>query len=122
MADIDVDELFSDPDFADAIIRIVRASTINSRGQNVLSESQTPTVGSIQPASNKVIQRLPEQLRVADMKSFWIKGPITATAPGEYSDILVQNGIRYQVQYVSDWSNWGEGYSEGVCVAERPTL
>lgn len=119
MALIDVSELMSDPDFVDAISVITRYPTIDYLGQNHLAESSINSVGCVQPASYKEIQRVPEAQRVSDMSSFWFKGVITATAPGKYSSVLVFKGQRYQVLTVADWSNFGEGYTQGVCVAEK---
>lgn len=121
MALVDVTELLSDPDFVDPVTQIKRVSQANSFGENVITSVPFETIGSVQPASGKVINRLPEALRVADVKSFWIKGEITATEPGKYTDIIVCKGKRYQVQSVQDWSNFGEGYCEGTCVMEKPS-
>lgn len=120
MAQIDVSELMSDPDFCDKMIHVGRQTRVNSRGENILTEYGTETVGSVQPASGRVIARLPEALRVANLTSFWLKGKIVASMPGKYPDILVFRGQRYQVQTVFDWSNFGEGYCEGTCIAETP--
>jgi len=121
MAFIGVTELMSDPDFVDAMQVITRLPSINFLGENSLRESVLDTVGSIQPADFKTLQRLPEELRVADVSSFFFKGQIIATAPGKYSSILVFKGKRYQVQTVADYSNWGPGYTEGTCIAEVPS-
>lgn len=120
MAQINVTELLTDPDFVDEIRLVTRVPSVNSLGENVLSESTICTIGSVQPASGRAIQRLPEALRVANISSFWFKGKIVASEPGKYSSVLVFKGQRYQVQSVFDWSNWGEGYCEGTCVAEAP--
>lgn len=120
MAQVNVNELLSDPDFVDEIQLVTRVPQINSLGENILTESSLLSVGSVQPASGRAISRLPEALRVANISSFWFKGVIVASAPGKYSSILVFKGRRYQVQTVFDWSNWGEGYCEGTCVAEVP--
>lgn len=120
MGRIDVTELLTDPDFVGPIQLVSRVPSINSRGENILSESSLCTVGSVQPASGRAIARLPEALRVANVSSFWFKGKIVASAPGKYSSILVFEGQRYQVQTVLDWTNWGAGWCEGTCVAEVP--
>ena len=120
MAKINVTELMTDPDFVDVMSVVTRVPSINSYGENILQESTLETVGSVQPASGKVLQRLPEAMRLANVSSFWFKGQIIATAPGKYSSVLVFKNQRYQVQSVSDWSNWGEGYTEGTCIAEVP--
>lgn len=118
---LDVSSLFSDPDFVGPIVHIARTEAQNSYGENILTECPTPAVGSVQPAEGALIQRLPEAERIANMMSFWIKGQITFSGPGKYPDILVFQGKRFQVKTVFDWSSWGAGYSEGLCVAERPS-
>ncbi len=120
MAQIDVTDILSDPDFVDKIALVTRVPSVNSYGENILNESKLDTIGSVQPASGRAINRLPEALRVANISSFWFKGKIVASEPGKYSSILVFKGQRYQVQTVQDWSNWGSGWCEGTCVAEVP--
>lgn len=120
MAQVDVTELFTDPDFVDVMSIADRVSFVDSLGQNVLTEKVTTSVGSVQPASGRAIQRLPEALRVANMTSFWFKGLIVASSPGKYTSQLVFKGQRYNVVTVFDWTNFGQGWCEGLCVAEAP--
>lgn len=120
MSRVDVSDIILDPDFASDVTHIKRTSSINSLGENILSECCIETFGSVQPASGKSLLRVPESLRMSDVKSFWIKGSITATSPGKYSDVLVFKGKRFQVKNVMDWSYWGEGFAEGLCVEQEP--
>lgn len=119
MAEIDVTELLEDPDFTDPLILIHRAASVNNYGENVLVETEVETYGSVQPASGKTVQRLPEALRNENIFSFWLKGEIKSDGTAVYPDLIYFNGKRYQVKNVFDWTNWGEGFSEGVCVAEK---
>ncbi len=122
MAQIDVSELMSDPDFVDPIQVITRTPSVSEFGENTVNTVSTlSTIGSVQPASGRALQRLPEALRVANVSSFWFKGQIIATETSRYPSILVFRGKRYQVQTVMDWSNFGAGYTEGTCVAEAPS-
>jgi hypothetical protein len=121
MANIDVSDLLADPDFVDDMKIISRKSSENSYGENKLAEVCTDTVGSIQPVSGKTLMRLPEALRVLNLKSFWVRGEIIAAAPGKYTDQLLFKGVRYNIQTVNDWTNWGEGWCEGTCIAEPLT-
>jgi hypothetical protein len=119
MAQIDVTDLYHDPDFMDEIEIISRRPIVNLYGENDTQDVCRKSIGCVQPATGKAIQRLPEALRVANVSSFWINGPIEASRePGKYTDILVFRGRRYQVQIVFDWTNWGAGWSEGTCVGE----
>jgi len=117
---VDVTELLLDPDFIDPISVITRVPTVNDYGENVVTESSVNSWGSVQPASGRALQRLPEALRVANMSSFWFKGTITASAPGRYTTVLVFKGQRYNVVNVFDWTNFGQGWCEGLCVGEVP--
>lgn len=124
MAQIDVSELMTDPDFVDAVTVITRVQSVDSSGVASYSESSLTTIGSVQPASYRTVQKLPESLRMEDLSSFWIKGPaaiLTTTASGGYPSILVFRGLRYQVRNVANWGNFGQGYAEGICVAEPPS-
>jgi galactose-6-phosphate isomerase len=119
---IDVTDLLCDPDFVDRMVLIHRTPTVSAAGENSLAESSEKTWGSVQPISGKTLQRLPDGLRVANVKSFWIKGVIVADAKGKYSDVIVSRGVRYNVTFVFDWTNWGSGWSEGTCVQVKPSL
>lgn len=121
MAQIDITELLVDPDFIDPISIIHRISTVNNFGENVLVESVATGYGSVQPATGKTIQRLPEGLRVADVSEFYVKGTLVTDGSSLYPDILVFRGLRYQVQTVNDYSNWGAGWCQGTCVVEVPS-
>jgi hypothetical protein len=120
VAQIDVADILSDPDFVSEVILIDRVPFVNSKGENTIKEVQLKTIGCVQPATGKVLTRLPEALRSADISSFWMKGTIQANTPGKYTSILVYHGRRYQVQTVFNWKNYGEGYTEGICVAQVP--
>jgi len=121
MANIDVSELMVDPDFVDAIQIINRTSYVDNLGQNHIQEVIFNTVGSVQPADFKTVQRLPEALRVENLYSFWVKADIILGGNARYPSLFVFHGKRFQVRTVSDWSNFGEGYSEGTCVCEDLT-
>jgi hypothetical protein len=120
MAEVDVSEILTDPDLVDDIILVNRIPSINNYGEQYLKETCTASVGNVQPASGKVLNRLPEALRVANMYNFFFKGEIIASAPGKYSAQLEFRGHKFNVVTVFDWTNYGQGYCEGLCVAEVP--
>lgn len=122
MANIDVSDVILDPEFSSPIQIISRIPVQNSLGENKLTETVRKTYGCVQPADGKTIERLPEGLRVADIQSFWVKGRnvIVASSPGKYSSVLVFQGMRYQVQHLFPWGHFGQGFQEGVCIAEKP--
>lgn len=119
MARIDVTELFSDPDFCDAVKIIRRASAVNSYGENFIKETDFDSVGSVQPTDGPTMKRLPQALQNENVSSFWVKGDLSDTQGCKYPPILVFKGKRFQVRHIFDWTNWGSGWSEGLCVAEK---
>jgi hypothetical protein len=122
MAQVDVSAAMLDPDFVQSVTILRRSPTVDQYGQNQLLDKIIPTIGSVQPATGKALMRLPEAFRVADVKSFWLKDTIVADSRCQYPDVLVADGQRYAVQLVFDWSDWGQGWTEGTCVREKPSL
>lgn len=122
MSQIDVSEVLTDPDFVSRVTLIQRSASVNGYGKNEIKETGIATFGCVQPASGKTLQRLPEALRVVDVQSFWVKGKIIADGACKYPDIIVSKGVRYTIQVVFDWSQWGQGWCEGTCVREKPAL
>lgn len=122
MGQIDVSDILADPELVDALTIIRRTPTVNNFGQNILSERSEPTFGCVQPASGKTLQRLPEALRIANVSSFWVKGQIISDGSCQYPDVILYQGSRYTVQIIFDYTNWGDGWCEGTCVREKPSL
>lgn len=121
MANINVSELLLDTDFINSLVLIHRTSTVNTYGENVISETEQSTVGSVQPISGKDLERVPESLRMHDVRSFWIKAEIVSGEyGGAYPDIIVFNGKRFEIKQVESWANWGAGWYKGFCVVEQP--
>lgn len=120
MALIDVSELLLDPDFISSLTLIHRTATVDDFGQTVLTEKTFDTVGSVQPASNREMQRLPEALRTSDIRVFYIKSEIQSDGDDQYPDIILFQGFRYQVKSIESWLNYGQGWNMGTCVREKP--
>lgn len=122
MGNVDVSDVLLDPDFVDPLIIIHRKSHVDGGGVNRLEEQGFPSFGTVQPISGKALQRLPDELRVANVQSFWVKGKIISDGKCQYPDIISYKGNRYAVQIIFDWTNWGAGWCEGTCIRERPAL
>lgn len=121
MALIDVSDLLVDPDFVNTISLESRVPTVNSKGENTLAVTTATSVGSVQPISGAALKRLPEGLQVEKVSSFWYKGEIKIQGASVYPMVLIFNGRRYQIKQVFDWMNFGQGWCEGICVAEEPS-
>lgn len=121
MAQLEISEIILDPDFTDPVQLIHRKPFVDQYGQNQLEEEVIPTFGSVQPISGKMLQRVPDALKVSDVRTFWIQGTIVSDGQCQYPDLIVFRGQRFAVQTVLDWMNFGESYCEGLCVREKPT-
>lgn len=120
MAQIDITDLLTDPDFVDEMVMITRSAIVDTLGQNLIVETTQNSVGSVQPADYKTLKRLPDGLQNEDIYSFWFKGEIVTTNNCKYPSIINFRNRRYQVQQVADWTMWGAGWCEGICIAEKP--
>jgi len=118
MSSIDVSEILNDPDFVQELTLIRRSSCVDGYGQNRIAETPICTIGCVQPISGRTLQRLPDAMRNANVQSFWIKQKLVNDSRSAYPDVIVKQGKRFIVQVVFDWSDWGEGYTEGTCVAQ----
>lgn len=121
MALIDVSDLLLDPDFINQLSLIHRTAVVNAQGKTELAETIVNTVGSVQPAPAKDIQRLPDALRMSDVRKFWIKAEILSDGDSQYPDIILFQGKRFQVINIEPWLNYGAGWNAGLCVWEKPS-
>jgi len=119
MALIDVSELLTDPDFTNTVTLIRRASTVNTHGENVMTETQSTITAVVQGANTESLERVPEGARLSDLIDVYYKGQLTAESPSGYADIIVWGGKRYQVfEVVEDFMNFGAGFTKAVCKLE----
>ena len=92
MALIDVSELLTDPDFTSTVTLIRRASTVNTYGENVMTETQSTITAVVQGANTESLERVPEGARLSDLIEVYYKGRLTAESPSGYADIVVWDG------------------------------
>ncbi len=117
---IDVSDILLDTDFVSNLNLIHRTEVVNSYGKTELTEDLVQTVGSVQPLPQKDIMRLPEAMRIKDVRGFWIKAPILSDGTAQYPDIISFGGKRFEVISVEPWLNWGGGWNKGICVQAEP--
>lgn len=119
MALIDVSELLTDPDFTNTVMLIRRASSVNSYGENVLTETSSSITAVVQGANTETLERVPEGARLSDLIDVYYKGALHAESPSGYADVIVWGGKRYQVfQVIEDFLNFGAGFTKAVCKLE----
>jgi hypothetical protein len=119
MALIDVSELLTNPDFTNTVTLIRRASSVNSYGENVLTETSSSITAVVQGANTETLERVPEGARLSDLIDVYYKGVLHAESQSGYADVIVFGGKRYQVfQVIEDFMNFGAGFTKAVCKLE----
>lgn len=117
MASIDVSAALMNPDFLDSATCIRSTETVGDDGVAVVATQEIPFIGSIQSYGRQV-----ERLSLGGNAEF-SRGQISITtmfrlidgAGDKTADIVAWNGNRYTVTAVSDFNNWGAGFSEAIC-------
>ena len=123
MANLDVSELFDDPDFTDPITIIQRSASVGANGKNIILEECVPAIASVQSPNSDTLKRLPEAARLSDTKTFFTKTIVKVdSSDGGYSDIILWQGKRYQAVNVFQWDNWGAGWYKIDAMAEAPSV
>ncbi len=118
---IDLSFLLTNPLFVQPIEHVTRTAAVNLLGENIITDNCVGTFGSVQPVQAKEIQRIPEAMRTKNIQTFFLKGKIITAGTGLYSDILIFKGKRYTVLSTNDWSSYGQGWCEGLCVGIETT-
>lgn len=119
MADLDVTELLSDPDFIDAL-GVIRRSVAFSAGAAVVTDAPEATIyGSVQPAGADDLELLPEGTRLHDSLVLYTLAAVAPQTDDGPGDVLVWKGYRWVVRAVpEDWSHFGAGYRKALAVKE----
>ena len=119
---ISVQEVVNDPDFAQLFIIQRSNAGFWQDGVWVNHNVTLQSYGSMQPASDREIQMVPEGDRVTGMLSVWSSlqlfttGTVGPNDPAAHtSDILVWHGQNYRIMGVKPW--FDNGYWR--CLATR---
>ena len=118
MALINVDEILGDPDFFDDFdaTRFVRIVGDNGRVTDV---PQNFTISAcIQPATNQLLEQLPEASRLTTGSNIAIytANELVALSDTYAGDVVHWKNRDYRVLNVNDWSDFGAGYY--ICIAQ----
>ena len=120
MADLDVSELISDPDFCDEVQLIRRTAVSGDNGRNQVTELPPSTEYMVvQGLKARDFQRFPDLVDLYGVKAFWFVGVFLEESETQYSDIVVYNGLRYQIHKVDeDFRNYGAGFMKAFAALE----
>ena len=92
-----------------------RAQTINNYGETVLIETDFTINASIQPTSGKELDFLPESAFLTESIKIFSKEQLTSAIPSGYGDIVIFNGVRYQVTRSMQWKT----HCESIAIMEQ---
>lgn len=117
MARIDVSELMVDPDFVNSFTLVRRTPSINNFGENSFVETLVPSIGSIQSPGKETLNRLPEGVKLTNVKTVYTKAILTAN-----QDQIEWEGQRYNIYSVLPWGNFGNGWYECDIELQKASL
>lgn len=88
-----------------------RAQSISVYGETVLTETAFTIQASIQPTTGKELEFLPESAFLTESIKIFSKEALTSAIPGGYGDIVIFNGVRYQVVRSMQWKTHCESFA-----------
>jgi hypothetical protein len=115
MALIDTSELMSDPDFIDSFTVTRQQQTIDQHGRTVGSAILTTAYGSLQAASGRAMEMLPDTVRISGAIEIYTKFRLEGPSETTQADLINWQGSIYIVQNVQPWTNWGNGFVHATC-------
>lgn len=112
---IDVLSLLSDPDFVNelAIERI--AETVDAHGRTQTATTSDTILASVQPATPRERETLPEADRVKETIALWTLATIDENAR------VIWLGKAFRVAAVEPWRTPGDAYTRVLAVREDPS-
>jgi hypothetical protein len=120
VADIDITELLSDPDFTDQLQLIKRTETIGDDGRTILAEAASTITVVVQAPEASILIRYPDLAEYNSKVCIWYRGELSVAGEGTYADMIVWRNRRWQAwRIVEDYMNWGAGWTMAIFVAEE---
>lgn len=118
MALVDVSEVINDPDFQDTITLNRRTQTISDYGETTFTVSGSTMSAVVQAGNGETLNRNPEYSVMTDWITIYAEFNFIADGDGYFADEVVWSGRNFQVKTVTDFMNWGVGYTRADCLIE----
>jgi len=115
MALLDVSEILGDPDFSDVITVYRRVQTVGANGRATVSETAKVVIAVVTQAGGDVLDRLPEGAIIEGSITVHTTEPLVVSNGSRDADEVLYAGRRYIVSSVSDYSNFGSGFTAATC-------
>lgn len=114
MPDLDVTDLMTDPDLASQF-RVIRSQeTIDEHGRPQFTPRNYVTYGSVQPASGRTLQLLPDLANVSGSIEIYTRFRLQENDGTFAADQVVWQNKTYLIMTVVDWSAFGRGWVRAV--------
>jgi len=113
---LDVSALLDDQAFCTPFTVVRKRESVNDKGRAVYEEGHSPMTGTVQPATARELDRLPEGERDKETLTIYTREPLHVgnLADGTAADCVLYNGARYTVAAVETWS----GYTRALAQKE----
>lgn len=122
MPDIDVSDVLIDPEIAgDTFTVLRRQETMTVRGKStVVVTAFDNQVGAVWPSSDNELKRLADydaqHKAITVVTAFRLRGVSNAGGQSFKPDIVQWGGSNFEVADLKDWSRFGAGMIEAICV------
>lgn len=107
------DDIFDDPELKTEFMLTRTTESVNVNGRAEFLPTDIPLKGVILPATEKQMERLPEEHRNSEIMAIYCAYQITSGSETLAADVVTHRGESYEVISVKDWMQLA-GYCEGL--------
>jgi hypothetical protein len=117
MPSLDVTDILTDPDFADrfSVARFTQTITLGG----IASDSSIiyNNISGVVTANDDIdLIKMPDGELLSGSITIITKFRLTNGSGTTDADVVTWHGRQYQVKTTGDWSGWGAGFIEAICV------
>lgn len=115
MAFLDVDDILTDPDFADTLVCERNSQAVGNDGLAVLVTRKQSFTGIVTSNSGDILDRLTGGERIRGSITVHTAYRLQDGSSGYTADIIEWRCKRYTVSQVNDYSHFGRGFVAANC-------
>ena len=115
MADIDVSDVLSNPDFVDSFKYIRNALTTTDGIGTVTPSLPQAAYGCIYSANGDILKRMPPGEYNDDTVTIVTITKLISGENGATADLVLWNGAMWTVMHVNSYAQYGRGFYQATC-------
>lgn len=96
-------DVFDDPELITEFTLTRSQETVNEQGRAEFLPTDIPLTGVILPATEKQMERLPEEHRNSEIMAVFCEHELTSGSDTYAADVITQRGESYEIVSVKDW-------------------